>query len=355
MHGAAVSFRNIAKRYGETVVLADFTLDIHPGEFVTLLGPSGSGKSTALNILAGFADPTDGQLTVDGRDVLSMPPEKRNIGMVFQSYSLFPHLNVFENVAFPLRLRKVGQSDIQRRVRAALEMVQLASYEQRRPSELSGGQRQRVALARAVVFEPAVLLMDEPLGALDLKLREAMQYEIKRLHRQLGCTIVFVTHDQGEALALSDRIAVMGQARIAQIGAPQEIYDRPATKYVAQFVGKTNTLQLDRTGSRRWRLPGLAVEFDEPGDASPWMNHAASLCVRPERICRSSEEQDSLVRFDAEVVEVTFLGDHIHYLVRSSQGTELQMHETRGGQDTVLLRGDRLRLGFNPAEASAVE
>ena len=353
MHGTAVSFRRISKRYGPVVALADFTLDIGPGEFVTLLGPSGSGKSKALNILAGFAEPTDGQLTIDGRNVLAMPPERRNVGMVFQSYSLFPHMDVFENVAFPLRLRKMARAEIQRRVAASLEMVQLSGFERRRPNELSGGQRQRVAFARAVVFEPAVLLMDEPLGALDLKLREAMQAEIKRYHRQLGCTIVFVTHDQGEALALSDRIVVMGQSRIAQIGTPDEVYDRPADSYVAQFIGRTNALRLARVGPQRWQLAELGLEFDEPEQAAPWPADASTLCLRPERL-RRAEARTSSLEFGAQVTEVTFLGDHIHYQLRASGGAELQMHESRGADTAPVRRGDQVRLTFDPATASAL-
>ncbi|MEZ5646134.1 MAG: ABC transporter ATP-binding protein [Burkholderiaceae bacterium] len=353
MNGAAVSFRQISKRYDQAEVLSDFSLDIAPGEFVTLLGPSGSGKSTALNILAGFADPTQGQLTVAGQDVLSVPPERRNIGMVFQSYSLFPHLDVFENVAFPLRLRKVPRQELRQRVAAALDMVRLTGYEKRRPNELSGGQRQRVAFARAVVFEPSVLLMDEPLGALDLKLREAMQAEIKRYHRQLGCTIVFVTHDQGEALALSDRIAVMGQGRIAQVGTPQQIYDHPATRYVAQFIGRTNALTLERAGAKRWQLPELGLEFDEPPEVSPWPNDATALCLRPERLSRADASHNSgqsgrHVTFDAEVTEVTFLGDHIHYALRAGTCTDLQMQETRGLRSHTLQRGESVRLTSRP-------
>lgn len=353
MQGASVSFQRISKRYGSVVALANFTLDIKPGEFVTLLGPSGSGKSTALNILAGFTEASDGQLTIEGRDVLAMPPEQRNIGMVFQSYSLFPHMDVFDNVAFPLKLRKMDRTEIRRRVAASLEMVQLSGFERRRPSELSGGQRQRVAFARAVVFEPAVLLMDEPLGALDLKLREAMQAEIKRYHRQLGCTIVFVTHDQGEALALSDRIVVMGQACIAQIGSPEEIYDHPADKYVAQFIGRTNALGLSRVGPKRWHLTELKLDFDEPELSTAWPADAETLCLRPERL-RRTDTRNSPIEFGALVTEVTFLGDHIHYQLLSSGGAELQMHESRGAHIAPARRGDELRLTFDPATASAL-
>ncbi|MBN9371140.1 MAG: hypothetical protein ABS53_13885 [Hydrogenophaga sp. SCN 70-13] len=350
MNGAAVSFRNIAKRYGDAVALADFTLDVRPGEFLTLLGPSGSGKSTALSVLAGFTEPSSGALSIDGRDVLAMPPERRNVGMVFQGYALFPHMDVFDNVSFPLRLRKVDRAQIRRRVEAALDMVQLSAYARRRPSELSGGQRQRVAFARAVVFEPSVLLMDEPLGALDLKLREAMQAEIKQYHRQLGCTIVFVTHDQGEALALSDRIAVMGQARIAQIGSPQAIYDSPASRYVAEFIGRTNALDLVPLGTGRWQLPQLGLEVHR----STWPAQSRALCVRPERLRRDPSPDAHPLAFEAEVSEVTFLGDQVHYLLRAGSVPALQLQEARGFHGRPLARGERVRLGFHPDEAAAV-
>ncbi len=354
MKGAAVSFRQVAKRYGETDVLVDFTLDIAPGEFVTLLGASGSGKSTALNILAGFIDTSGGQVTVDGRNVLKVPPEARNIGMVFQNYSLFPHMDVFENVAFPLRLRKVSRDEVRRRVTAVLEMVQLAGYGSRKPNELSGGQRQRVAFARAVVFEPAVLLMDEPLGALDLKLREAMQSEIKRYHRQLGCTIVFVTHDQNEALALSDRIAVMGHSRVAQVGTPQQIYDQPASRFVAEFIGKTNVLGLAAAGDGRADLPGLGVQFEVPVGHPAWPREAHFVSLRPERLHRQDPSDNGLITFDAQVDEVTFLGDNVHYVVRATGGAELMVRESRGHLIDSLKSGETIRLGFDPREATAL-
>lgn len=350
MKGAAVSFKQVAKQYGATNVLVDFTLDIAPGEFVTLLGASGSGKSTALNILAGFIDTSSGQVTVDGRNVLTDPPEARNIGMVFQNYSLFPHMDVFENVAFPLRLRKVSRADVRRRVTDVLEMVQLAGYESRKPNELSGGQRQRVAFARAVVFEPAVLLMDEPLGALDLKLREAMQSEIKRYHRQLGCTIIFVTHDQNEALALSDRIAVMGHARVAQIGTPQQIYDQPTSRFVAEFIGKTNVLALTSDGDGGVELPGLGAQFQIRHQASP--HDARFVSLRPERLRRSELGSDGLVTFEAQVIEVTFLGDNVNYIVRATGGAELMFRESRGHHIDSLTNGDWIRLGFDSREAT---
>lgn len=246
--GAPISFSGITKRYGPVEALREFSLDIAGGEFVTFLGPSGSGKTTALNILAGFIEPSAGDVLIDGVSITRLPTEKRNVGMVFQSYSLFPHMDVRDNVAFPLRMRGVPKAERHARAEQALAMVRLAGFGGRKPHELSGGQRQRVACARAIVFEPRVLLMDEPLGALDLKLREAMQDEIKEVQRRIGCTVIYVTHDQGEALAMSDRIVVMSEGRIEQIGAPAAVYDSPSNAFVAQFVGETNFLPAELAG-----------------------------------------------------------------------------------------------------------
>lgn len=354
MKGGAVHFNQVGKRYGAVDVLVDFNLDIAPGEFMTLLGPSGSGKTTALNVLAGFVDATSGQVTVNGVDVLAQPPETRNIGMVFQSYSLFPHMNVFENVAFPLRLRKFDRAEIRRRVESSLEMVQLAELAGRMPNDLSGGQRQRVAFARAVVFEPPVLLMDEPLGALDLKLREAMRIEIKRYHRQLGCTIVFVTHDQGEALALSDRIAVMGKGCVVQVGTPDEIYDRPSSRYVAEFIGKTNILTLQPVSSGRATIVELGVEFNTLRDDPSQPRAVRHLSLRPELLRRMPAETKGLIAFEASVRDVIFLGDIVHYTAQVTSGAELMFREYRGHNLTALKSGDLVRLAFDPHEATAL-
>lgn len=238
--GAAVRLHGLTKRYAGRAAVDEVSLDIEVGEFMTFLGPSGSGKTTTLNMIAGFTRATEGSITVDDTNVADLPPHRRDLGMVFQHYALFPHMSVAKNVAFPLEQRKVSKPEIARRVTEALRMVQLDSMADRLPSGLSGGQQQRVALARAVVFNPRVLLMDEPLGALDKKLREQLQTEISRMHRELGITFVFVTHDQEEALALSDRIAVFNDGRIEQVGTPEELYERPATLFVAQFLGESN-------------------------------------------------------------------------------------------------------------------
>jgi putative spermidine/putrescine transport system ATP-binding protein len=290
------------------------SLSIAEGEFFSLLGPSGCGKTTTLRIIAGFEAPDQGRVRVQGTDITALPPEARNMGMVFQNYALFPHRTVAENVAFGLRMRKLPKPEIALRVREALAMVRLSGLDERRPAELSGGQQQRVALARAIVIKPSVLLCDEPLGALDKKLRQAMQFELKALHRRLGLTLVYVTHDQEEALTMSDRIAVMQAGRIAQLGAPRDIYDRPASRFVADFIGDTNILD------GQPRASGLVL----PGG---WVSPAATLpagvravALRPEQV-RLTAPGAGLV--DAVVEEVNFLGDSLLLKLGLPQGLAL--------------------------------
>ena len=241
--GAAIDIRSVSKHYGQFTALDNVSLHIKAGEFMTLLGPSGSGKTTTLNVIAGFTEVSAGALEVGGKSLVGIPAHKRNIGVVFQHYALFPHMTVSRNVAYPLALRGVAKPQRERRVRQALDMVKMVDFGHRFPSELSGGQQQRVALARAIVFDPPLLLMDEPLGALDKKLREWLQLEIKRIHRELGTTFVYVTHDQEEALVLSDRIAVFNQGRIEQVGTGRQLYDEPATLFVGKFIGDSTVLR----------------------------------------------------------------------------------------------------------------
>src|SRR6266567_8624280 len=243
MKSACVAVRDLSKSYGPATAVSGVSINVRAGEFLSLLGPSGSGKTTLLMMIAGFEAPTAGAIHIDDRDITELAPNKRNIGMVFQRYALFPHMSVADNIAFPLRMRRTPKAEIRRRVEAALALVQLEEYGGRLPSQLSGGQQQRIAVARALVFEPPVLLMDEPLGALDKNLREQMQIEIKRIQQSLGVTVIYVTHDQEEALTMSDRIAVMRNGCLEQIGSPTELYDNPATSFVADFVGKTNFLE----------------------------------------------------------------------------------------------------------------
>ena len=244
-HGESVTFKNVEKFYNQTAAVKDFNLDIKSSEFLTLLGPSGSGKTTVLNMIAGFIQQSSGSILIGKNSIENLPTEKRNVGMVFQSYSLFPHMNIFENVAFPLKMRNEHKKIIKEKVSYALNLVNLDGVESRMPNELSGGQRQRIAFARAIVFKPKVLLMDEPLGALDLKLREKMQIEIKNYHKEINCTIIYVTHDQGEALTLSDRIVIMNKGKIVQIDNPKNIYDNPSSKFAANFIGESNILNID--------------------------------------------------------------------------------------------------------------
>jgi putative spermidine/putrescine transport system ATP-binding protein len=333
---APVRFQNVSRRFGSVAALDDFCLDIAAGEFLTLLGPSGSGKTTALNILAGFDRATSGEVFIGERAVGALPPEKRNVGMVFQSFALFPHMSVFENVAFPLRMRKVPSAEIKARVGRALEMVQLAGYGGRRPAALSGGQRQRVALARAVVAEPPVLLMDESLSALDLKLREELQEEIRRLHRELGTTVVFVTHDQGEALSLSDRIALMNKGKICQLDAPGALYDRPASRFVADFIGRTNIVPVDGSSNA---LPLAAAA-----------QGVVAFSLRPEKLTRTPGAAHR--SFDALVQDIAFRGATMELRLRAADGLVLRMSEPRAGALPPPSLGEIIRVGFAQEDAT---
>ncbi|MFJ6653299.1 ABC transporter ATP-binding protein [Microbacterium sp. NPDC091313] len=313
-----ISLNALTKDYGTGIpAVAGVDLHIAPGEFMTFLGPSGSGKTTTLNMIAGFEDVTDGTVRIADTDVSSLPAHKRDLGMVFQSYALFPHMTVAQNVAFPLVERKVPKAEADERVREALALVHLSEYADRRPRELSGGQQQRVALARAVVFRPRALLLDEPLGALDRKLRASLQLEIRRLHRELGLTCVFVTHDQEEAMFLSDRIAVFNAGRIEQIGSPAELYDEPRTLFVAQFLGDSNVFQGRMTdGSFVWRDCRWAAAAGSPEEG--W------LVVRPEHLTISSGFDSAASGSNsvpAIVAANVFLGAHCRLELRFADGS----------------------------------
>ena len=347
--GAVVQFAAVTKRFGAVTALEDFTLRVEAGEFVTLLGPSGSGKTTALNLLAGFEPLTAGALSIDGREIGSLATEKRNIGMVFQNYSLFPHMTVADNVAFPLRMRRVANAVVREKVERALALVDLAGFGGRMPNQISGGQKQRVAFARAIVFDPQVLLMDEPLSALDLKLRERMQLEIKQYQRQIGCTVLYVTHDQGEALTLSDRIAVLDRHRLRQVGTPLEIYDRPATTFIAGFIGETNILDAARDGTDGWAVPELGIAFRT--NVAP-ASETGPFCVllRPERIVRlaPAETRPGMVVFPATVADAIFLGDLVRYRMTAAAGRAITLQEHRGSGLPLLPAGAPVTLGFMP-------
>ncbi len=305
-----ITIRGLAKHYGDVRALDDVSLDVRSGEFLTLLGPSGSGKTTLLMVLAGFIRPDQGSLRFGDAEVIRLAPHKRDIGMVFQNYALFPHMDVAANIAFPLKLRGVNGAEAERRVASALEMVKLAGYGARRIEQLSGGQRQRVALARAIVFEPSIVLMDEPLSALDKQLRELMQIELRQLHVKLGTTTIYVTHDQREALTMSDRIAVIAGGRVQQLDTPRVIYEQPANRFVAEFIGESSFLKVTREGCDV-RCAGQLLRLG----TAPVTSGPALLMVRPERLrilgpaSPGDGPRDNENVLDARVTEVIYQGD----------------------------------------------
>lgn len=310
-HGQGISVRNVSMHYPSAPApsLDRVSLEIEPGEFMTFLGPSGSGKTTLLSVIAGFVNPTDGHVAIGGSPIDGLKPHLRDLGVVFQNYLLFPHLSVFENIAYPLRQRKVSKADITTRVEKALQLVQLDAYADRVPSELSGGQQQRVAFARAIVYDPRALLMDEPLGALDKNLRSEMQRELARIHRELGMTFVFVTHDQEEALVLSDRIAVFNQGRIEQVGTPEDLYYRPTTLFVARFLGDSNVFHGELSTESR-QFTSAAGTVDVPH--SPSINDRSNvLILRPEALRVTPDDGSDPNGFLAQVSEVVFTGSNV--------------------------------------------
>ncbi|MDV7270197.1 ABC transporter ATP-binding protein [Thioclava sp. A2] len=355
-----VVFDRVQKSYdGETLVVKDLNLSIGKGEFLTMLGPSGSGKTTCLMMLAGFETATHGEILLDGQNINHTPPHKRGIGMVFQNYALFPHMTVGENLAFPLEVRGMGKSEREAKVKRALDMVQMGAFANRRPAQLSGGQQQRIALARALVFDPSLVLMDEPLGALDKQLREHMQFEIKHLHESLGITVVYVTHDQGEALTMSDRVAVFNDGRIQQLAPPDELYERPQNSFVAQFIGENN------------KLPGVIETLDgdsctvrlatgEIIDATPVNVHEKGqktlVSIRPERVEFKPEMMPPGAHMiDAEVLEVIYMGDIFRTRMRVAGSDEFVMKSRNTLGQTKLSAGEKIRIGWHPQDARALD
>jgi putative spermidine/putrescine transport system ATP-binding protein len=368
-----VSLRGVQKSYdGVSLVVRSLDLDIREGEFLTMLGPSGSGKTTTLMMLAGFESPTHGEIVLDGKPIHRLAPEARNIGMVFQSYALFPHMTVAENIAFPLSVRKVARDEAARRVSDVLAMVGLKGFEERRPAQLSGGQQQRVAVARALVFEPRLVLMDEPLSALDKQLREQMQYEIKRLQRRLGVTVVYVTHDQTEALTMSDRVAVFDAGVIQQLDTPDRLYEQPANAFVAGFIGENNrltgtvvaregdrcTVQLDgrRGGSATTpaaqaagaRVPAHAVACGGTGSRT-------MLSLRPERVRLNPEAGSCDTVTEATVADVTYLGDHLRLRVLAFEDCEFVLKLPNASSRRVVAAGDSIRIGWRAEDCHALD
>ena len=352
---------NACKRFGTVLAVENVSLDVVAGEFVTILGPSGSGKTTLLKLIAGFEMPDSGSISVDGDDITGLDPGRRNIGMVFQNYALFPHMTVAGNVGYPLAMRRVPRSEIARRVTETLALVELPDYGGRKPSQLSGGQQQRVALARAVVFQPRLLLLDEPFGALDRKLREQMQLEVRRLQRRLGLTTIFITHDQEEALVMSDRIAVMDKGRIQQIGRPEEIYEAPANPFIANFIGESNLLTgiLSTDGGKtHLRLAnGTVIGVAGGSDGSGSSSRPARVMIRPERfVDLSSTMADSgLNRVKGEVRETAYTGGSDRYRIQTAGGLELLVRLPSGPGRRRYRIGETLEAGFAPADARIVE
>ncbi|MEH7967021.1 ABC transporter ATP-binding protein [Pseudomonas aeruginosa] len=352
-----VSFRGVQKSYdGETLIVKDLNLDIRKGEFLTLLGPSGSGKTTSLMMLAGFETPTAGEILLAGRSINNVPPHKRD--MVFQNYALFPHMTVAENLAFPLSVRGMSKTDVKERVKRALSMVQLDAFAGRYPAQLSGGQQQRVALARALVFEPQLVLMDEPLGALDKQLREHMQMEIKHLHQRLGVTVVYVTHDQGEALTMSDRVAVFHQGEIQQIEPPRNLYEQPRNTFVANFIGENNRLSgqlLSCDGERcvvglprGEKVEALAVNVGQPGEP-------VTLSIRPERVRLNGASESCVNRFSGRVAEFVYLGDHVRVRLEVCGRDDFFVKQPIAELDPTLSVGDVVPLGWQVEHVRALD
>jgi len=357
---AFVSFERVQKSYdGETLVVKDLNLDIAKGEFLTMLGPSGSGKTTCLMMLAGFETTTHGEIYLNGQPINNQPPHKRGIGMVFQNYALFPHMTVAENLAFPLQVRKMGKAETEQKVRRALEMVELPQFGGRRPAQLSGGQQQRVAVARALVFEPDLVLMDEPLGALDKQLREQMQYEIKHIHESLGVTVVYVTHDQSEALTMSDRIAVFNDGVIQQLSSPDQLYEHPQNSFVAQFIGENNKLHgkikgFGAEGSCQVELDGgetvQALAVNVGGEGTRTM-----LSLRPERIEINPAEGSVPNVLEGKIAELIYLGDHIRtrMVVAGHDDFVVKVPNRAGHQ--FLEEGQTAKVGWQTADCKALD
>ncbi|MHA3683031.1 ABC transporter ATP-binding protein [Leucobacter sp. HY1910] len=343
--GAAIRVSDVRKTYGNLTVLDGVSLDINAGEFITLLGASGSGKSTLLNIVSGFTRADGGRLEVDGEDITRKPPHRRGLGMVFQHYALFPHMNVWENVAFGLRRQRRPKDEVKRRVDDVLSMIQMSHLADRKPDQLSGGQQQRVALARGIVFEPRVLLMDEPLGALDKLLREEMQLEIRRIHQELGITFIFVTHDQHEALTMSDRIALLKHGRIEQLGTPKELYDSPQTRYVAEFIGESNLFKGRPAGSGFEEENGH--RFDLPAGAGDL------LMVRPEHV-RVAYESGGVNSIAVKIYNCVYLGSDVVVYGRAASGQSIVARFPLSHATQAPLEGEQAFMTWATADSRLV-
>ena len=352
-----VRFENVDKSYdGKQLVVKGLDLDIAEGEFVTMLGPSGSGKTTCLMMLAGFETPTNGQIYLDNKVISDIPPHKRGIGMVFQNYALFPHMTVYENLAFPLRVRKIPKDEADKKVDKALSMVSLQGFEARMPMQLSGGQQQRVAVARSLVFDPQLVLMDEPLGALDKNLRESMQYEIKHIHESIGVTVVYVTHDQSEALTMSNRIAVFNDGKVQQLSNPSELYEKPVNSFVAEFIGENNTfngevsdISNDKCKVKLSNADILAspISVKSKGDKT-------TVSLRPERaLIEPKEQMDNM--FSGKIEEVIYHGDHTRVRINLLGNPEFILKVPNSTSNLELKLNEEIKIGWNSSDARALD
>ncbi len=359
---ADVRLENVVKRFGDTVAVDDILLDIAHGEFFSLLGPSGCGKTTTLSMIGGFEMPTSGHVYLGGRDVSRVPPYKRDVNTVFQSYALFPHLNVADNIAFGLRRKGLGKTDVTRRVGEALALVDLPGFEKRTPAQLSGGQQQRIALARALVNEPRVLLLDEPLGALDLKLRKQMQLELKRIQQDVGITFLYVTHDQEEAMVMSDRLAVMNQGKIEQLGSPEEVYEAPATEFVASFLGASNLIpgtvagRGDGSDLAQVTLQGGDV-VRVPADRLPSGRSEVKIGVRPEKLRLVADSEpvgEASNVMTGRVVLASYLGVSHQYTLEGPEGASVTVYVQNIGSAPAPTLGGTVRLAWLPEHTFVV-
>ena len=353
-----VKFDKVDKSYdGKVLVVKDLNLDINEGEFITMLGPSGSGKTTCLMMLAGFETPTNGEIYLDSKPISRIPPHKRGIGMVFQNYALFPHLTVYENLSFPLKVRKLSKDDIDKKVDKALSMVSLSGFEKRMPNQLSGGQQQRVAVARSLVFDPQLVLMDEPLGALDKNLRESMQYEIKHIHESIGVTVVYVTHDQSEALTMSSRIAVFNDGKVQQLSTPDKLYEEPVNSFVAEFIGENNTFAGEVTDISGGKCK---VKLDTGGEiiSNPISvkskGEKTKVSLRPERaIIDPEEKMDN--KHKGKIEEIIYHGDHARVRLNLLGNKEFILKVPNSSARMDIKRGNEIKVGWNSHDARALD
>ena len=353
-----VRFDKVDKSYdGKVLVVKDLNLDIAEGEFVTMLGPSGSGKTTCLMMLAGFETPTNGEIYLDSNPISNIPPHKRGIGLVFQNYALFPHMTVYENLAFPLRVRKISKEETEKKIDKALSMVSLTGFENRMPAQLSGGQQQRVAVARALVFDPAVVLMDEPLGALDKNLRESMQYEIKHIHESIGVTVVYVTHDQGEALTMSNKIAVFNDGKVQQLSSPDKLYEEPVNSFVAEFIGENNRFSGQVTDISNDKCK---VKLDDGSEilANPIAVKSSGektiVSLRPERALINTKEKMEN-NFKGKIEEVIYHGDHTRVRLNLLGNKDFILKVPNSSANMDIKLGNQINVSWNSFDARALD